>query len=385
MTKQLGSTRATFPGVELVAVGDWSGVKGKGKVDAEDIVDMIAAANDPMIDASPLKFGHFSSLGDGEPAPGWVENIRANEDGTKAVGDFVNVPPKLVPLIRDGFRRRSVELKHNVAGTGGRIYKSSLKALALLGVAPPAVKGLNELAETYASELDGEDVDAIYLGEADLECDTPKVPHPGSAGGNDSNEAVDKSTTAKDAGKDETVAFKDAVIKKFGLAETATDEEIEAAIEAAELAAPAEDKDKDKGPAGTAGDDKDKGGTGDAGAAAGTDTEGGDAPETIVVSRAVYDADQATLRRLAERADEADRTEAVDTALSEGKIAPSEVAQYTALLKSSPEAGMTLLSELPVKFSTRAVGHHGVGASSASEVSDDERKNMHAAAKAQGW
>lgn len=380
MTKQLGSTRATFPGVELVAVGDWSGVKGKGKVDAEDIVDMIAAANDPMIDASPLKFGHFSSLGDGEPAPGWVENIRANEDGTKAVGDFVNVPPKLVPLIRDGFRRRSVELKHNVAGTGGRIYKSSLKALALLGVAPPAVKGLNELAETYASELDGEDVDAIYLGEADLECDTPKVPHPGSAGGNDSNEAVDKSTTAKDAGKDETVAFKDAVIKKFGLAETATDEEIEAAIEAAELAAPADNKDKDKdtGAGAGTGDDKDKGG-----APAGT--EGGDAPETIVVSKAVYEADQATLRRLEERANEADRTDAVDTALSEGKIAPSEVAQYTALLKSSPEAGMTLLSELPVKFSTRAVGHHGVGASSASEVSDDERKNMHAAAKEQGW
>lgn len=372
MSNNLSTVRATFPGIELLKVGDWGGVKGRAKIGPDDIAEAIAAASDPMIDESPLKFGHFSSLGDGEPAPGWVANLRASEDGSTLLGDFVNVPSKLVPLIRDGFRRRSVELKHNVAGTGGRVYKSTLKALALLGVAPPAVKGLNDLADLYASEIADEDLDAIYLGEP-APSDTPRVPHPAPGTGNDSNNGPESGPT-ETVGKDaETMAFKDALLTKLGLKPEATDEEIEAAIEAAKIVDPnaapeAKVEDKDGKPA-----DKVEA------PAAKPETALG-APETLTVSKAVWDETQTNLQNLMERAAKADVTKRIETALAEGKIAPSEVSAYETLLSESPESGTTLLSALPVRYSTRAVGVEGLGA----PATEAEEKAMHAAADAMG-
>ena len=362
MSKNLDTVRASFPGVELLKVGDWGGITGRAKIGPDDITEAIAAAADPMVDDSPLKFGHFSNLGDGEPAPGWVANLRASEDGSTLLGDFVNVPSKLVPLIRDGFRRRSVELKHNVTGTGGRVYKSTLKALALLGVAPPAVKGLNALADLYASEVADEDLDVIYLGE-EAPSDTPRVPHPAAATGNDSNNGPATGPT-ETVGKDaETMAFKDALLAKLGLKPEATDEEIEAAIEAAKLEAPADDAaDKDDK------DDKDDK------AADKPETALG-APETITVSKAVWEETQNNLRGLMERAAKSDVTARVETALAEGKIAPAEVSAYETLLSESPEAGTTLLSSLPVRFSTSAIGVGGSGV-----TTEAEEKAMHAAA-----
>jgi hypothetical protein len=164
----------TIPGVELVASGDWHGtVNGVAKmtrVTAAELADMAAAALDPEVDHAPVKIGHFGAwadLGDSAPSLGWVRNHRVEmraplgPDGKPAgaprptlVGDLTDVPAGLADVMPKAFRRRSAEFVTAKPGApittpSGRSYAAVLTGLALLGVQPPAVKGLNDVLALY--------------------------------------------------------------------------------------------------------------------------------------------------------------------------------------------------------------------------------------------
>lgn len=153
-------TTVTIPSVELVKVGIWAASQGDGTVTAEDIAAMAAAYRNPMADKIPLKIGHTDPRfqdargnvpadHDGNPAYGWVENVRASSDGQTLLGDFVGVPPKLAEAMPSALRNRSVEFMPGKR-LGGKVYRAVLTAVALLGAAAPAVKGLADVLALYS-------------------------------------------------------------------------------------------------------------------------------------------------------------------------------------------------------------------------------------------
>lgn len=142
----------TIPNVELVRAGTWAASTGVTVIGTEDLEAMLAAAQDGEVDAAAVRIGHVDPRFDGEPALGWVGNLRLSDDGKALIGDLIEVPTKLAEVIPRAFRRRSVEIAWGVRTPKGKRYKAALSGLALLGVTPPAVKGLADVLALFAED-----------------------------------------------------------------------------------------------------------------------------------------------------------------------------------------------------------------------------------------
>lgn len=185
-TTQGGDLTTRVDGVELVSTGTWDASTGKTRITTADLDAMVQAYGDPHADAIPLKIGHDDdrfqdaegnppTTRDGEPAYGWIENLRLSTDKHMLLGDLVGVPRMLADIMGTALRRRSVELvRHDKVG--GKVYAAVLKALSLLGVQAPAVKGLADLRSLFA----GADPDLVPVRMSvmvtDEVPDTPTVP-----------------------------------------------------------------------------------------------------------------------------------------------------------------------------------------------------------------
>lgn len=154
-------------GVEILKAG--GPIKGIGSPPDGDFytaadLRAMAAANAELADEvqPPAKIGHFPRSGD--PAVGWLENIRA--DGDRLIADVKKVPKKFAEIVKAGaYRTVSVELgratsqsKTNDDGTP-KVYETVVKGLAFLGAKRPAVQGLSTLDEVVAL-YEAEDVAA---------------------------------------------------------------------------------------------------------------------------------------------------------------------------------------------------------------------------------
>lgn len=139
-------------GVELLKAGTWPAITGPVTVTAADLADAVAASNDPEVDRAPLKLGHtgvLSTLGDSTPGLGWATNLRVSDDGQTLLGDLTDIPAALETPIKAGFKTRSAELAWGVKTVGGKTYRMVMDGLALLGVAPPAIRSLADLPSLY--------------------------------------------------------------------------------------------------------------------------------------------------------------------------------------------------------------------------------------------
>src|SRR4051795_13515215 len=86
----------TVPGVELAAVGTWKASTGATTFTAEDFAHAVSALDCPGVRNPVIKLGHAEEDGggirwDGEPAVGWIANMRFDADG-KMRGDFTGMP-----------------------------------------------------------------------------------------------------------------------------------------------------------------------------------------------------------------------------------------------------------------------------------------------------
>jgi len=153
----------TREGVELVSIGTWDASTGKARITANDLKAMVEAYENPAHDAMPVKIGHDDdrfqdangnppSTRDGEPAYGWIENLRVSADGKTLIGDLIGVPKMLADVMDTALRRRSVELTRHER-VGGKVYPAVLNAVSLLGVQAPAVKGLADLRALFSEQL----------------------------------------------------------------------------------------------------------------------------------------------------------------------------------------------------------------------------------------
>jgi hypothetical protein len=132
----------------IFEVGTWN-----GKTFSEDDLADIVANYETLKDVQrvPLKLGHNEEqpVTDGQPALGWLANLR--KIGKQLVADFVDVPQIIKEAIAKRlYRAVSVELLLGVKH-GGKEYRHVLDAVALLGCDQPAVSTLPDLQAYLAS------------------------------------------------------------------------------------------------------------------------------------------------------------------------------------------------------------------------------------------
>lgn len=132
----------TIPGVEIFRTGVWNG----DRYTLRDLQDILKAAGEVGY-RPPVKLGHQAQGSD--PAYGWVENLRIEED--KLLADFANVPDELVTAIKDGrYGSVSSEIFFDLA-RNGKTHRRALKAVAVLGADVPGVSDLKPLADSVAA------------------------------------------------------------------------------------------------------------------------------------------------------------------------------------------------------------------------------------------
>ncbi len=139
----------TRPGVELAKVGRHGCLTGAWDCTPQSIADAVAAAGDGQWRAPVIKIGHTDPRFDGQPAVGTIRNVRASADGQTLLGDLVGIPQWLDDILPSAYPSRSVEGVANEVSASGQQYKFRLTGLALLGVEPPAIESLADVAATY--------------------------------------------------------------------------------------------------------------------------------------------------------------------------------------------------------------------------------------------
>jgi hypothetical protein len=114
---------------------------------------------------APAKVGHG---GGDQPAVGWLDRVRVSADGKRLLGDILSVPAKFAELVRSrAYRSRSLELSRVKSQRSGKEYPWVPTAVAWLGAALPAVKGLADVAALYSDE--GVELQRAYAFEAPTE------------------------------------------------------------------------------------------------------------------------------------------------------------------------------------------------------------------------
>lgn len=153
----------TVPGIELAAIGTWKASTGTTTFTEADFLDAVAALDCPGVRNPVIKLGHAEkdSTGgvrwDGEPALGWVANMRYGADG-KLRGDLTGLPAWLADADGNGlsvlaaaYPDRSIEIYRPFVCQIGHSHPAVITALALVGVSPPGVGVLKSMQDVYAA------------------------------------------------------------------------------------------------------------------------------------------------------------------------------------------------------------------------------------------
>jgi len=135
----------SVPGVELIKVGTWDISTGKWDVTTEMLHSAVEAAANGVLRRPPLKLGHDDPRFDGEPAVGYIDNLRVTADGQSLIGDYVGVPQWLADVLASAYPSRSVEGVNEVEAADGTKYPFVLTACALLGVTNPGITSIADL------------------------------------------------------------------------------------------------------------------------------------------------------------------------------------------------------------------------------------------------
>lgn len=139
-----------IPNVELIRTGRWPLSTGTWDASAEDLAAAVAALNCPSIRRPVLKLGHVDPRFDGEPAIGYVDNLRVADGGQTLVGDFAGVPSWLGGIAASAYPDRSIEGTYSFRCQQSHTHPFVLTAVALLGVTPPGVGSLKSLQDVAA-------------------------------------------------------------------------------------------------------------------------------------------------------------------------------------------------------------------------------------------
>lgn len=137
-------------GIELARVGEFDLSTGKQKFTPAMLADAAARASAADFRA-PVKLGHTDPRNDGEPAFGWLANVRVEGEGDDAVllGDITGMPQWLADTSPSAYPDRSIEGNVITASDGSTGLE--ITGLALLGVTPPGIGTLKSWRDLPAA------------------------------------------------------------------------------------------------------------------------------------------------------------------------------------------------------------------------------------------
>lgn len=139
---------ADLKDVEIARVGTWQLASGELEVTEQMLRDAADYAGRPDARPAALKIGHTDPRFDGEPALGWLGNLRVEGAGDDSVlkGDVTDMPDWLAEVAPSAWPDRSMEGWTDYEADG-RTYGMVVDGLALLGVTPPGMKTLRSLRD----------------------------------------------------------------------------------------------------------------------------------------------------------------------------------------------------------------------------------------------
>lgn len=323
----------TIPGVELMRTGTWNISTGTWTVTPETIQAAITSHESGVLRKPVIRLGHNDSRFSGDPAVGYVDNIRASLDGETLLGDLVGVPQWLGDIMASAYPDRSVEGLSDYTAPDGSNHGFVLTGLALLGVTRPGVESLRSLqdvARLYDIAAAGQ-VGGTAIELPILASDGAQTPQPAEA------------EVAK--GKEGFMpTLKEGLVQKLGIPADADDETTLKALEEAlaERAEPVIEPVEPTLEQAT-----------QVAAAAGLATITTEALDALKVEAAAgAQAREQQIRESCERT--------VDSAITEGKIAPARRDHHLAALKADREGHTTVLASLQPGLVPIVEAGHGV-------------------------
>lgn len=132
----------------LAHTGEWDLSSGRWRAAPEDFAAAIAATTCPAVRRPYVRIGHQDTrfdTSDGDPAVGWIENLRLTDGGNTLVGDYVGLPAWLDGVLASAYPDRSIEGAYNRRCALGHTHPFVLDGLALLGVTRPGVGTLKPI------------------------------------------------------------------------------------------------------------------------------------------------------------------------------------------------------------------------------------------------
>jgi peptidoglycan hydrolase-like protein with peptidoglycan-binding domain len=309
---------AELRGIELARPGTWNLSSGKLTVTDQHITDAARYANRKGGRPGYVKIGHVDPRFDGEPALGWLHNIRREVDdrGPKLVGDIHDMPDWLAAAAPKAWPDRSMEgwADYTDPETGER-YALVVDGVALLGVTPPGMSSIQSLR------------------------DLPKAVGVAAASGI----RVVASMASAPVAVEEGAGHMDPAITRtaLGLAADASDEEVRSALLVA-----AQSLGGDSGPAqqpvqaSLFGEE-----TPDAPKPKAPVV----APGTMVIASSVWDETQKTIKTLTDfvaRTKRDERDGVIAQAVKAGKFAPAQRLHFSRLWDADPDGTRALIDSL---------------------------------------
>lgn len=141
------SAAAELLGVELARPGTWQLSSGDQTFTEQMLHDAARFAARADARPSPVKIGHVDKRFDGEPALGWLGNLRvADDNGPVLLGDITGMPDWLAATAPTAWPDRSVEGWTDYEADG-ETYSFVIDGLALLGVTPPGMSSIRSLRD----------------------------------------------------------------------------------------------------------------------------------------------------------------------------------------------------------------------------------------------
>lgn len=137
----------TVPNLELMKVGEFDLSTGPFEVTPQRIQDTIKAHEAGVLRKPVVRLGHNDPRFSGDPAVGWVDNVRASEDGATLYGDLVGVPEWLADIMPSAYPSRSIEGMYDYTAPNGETHDFVLTGLALLGATAPGIETLQSLQD----------------------------------------------------------------------------------------------------------------------------------------------------------------------------------------------------------------------------------------------
>lgn len=300
---------ADLKNVELMRPGTWKLATGNQTFSEQHLHDAARFAQRTGARPSPVKIGHTDPrfTGDGEPALGWLGNLRVEDNnGPVLMGDITGMPDWLAAAAPTAWPDRSVEGWMDYQDDTGETFAFIVDAVALLGVQPPGVSSIKSLRDL--PQLVGVAASARRI--------IARAPMTTAPEAEESNQ--------RGAGRMDPAKIREAL----GLSADASDDEVSAAV-AAEFPVAASPPLFDVGqPAPVAAKQQ---------------------PGTIVLASSVWDETQKTIKTLTDFVGQAkrnDRDEVIAKAVMAGKFTPAQKKHFSQLWDADPDGTRALINTL---------------------------------------